>query len=49
MDDGSSLEEMRDTIANAYPGMATETLAGIMAEEMVRAMMAGRIDAKNGD
>ena len=49
MDDGSSLEELRDTIAHAYPGMATETLAGIMAEEMVRAMMAGRIDAKNGD
>ena len=49
MDDGSSLEELRDTIANAYPGMATEALAGIMAEEVVRAMMAGRIDAKNGD
>lgn len=47
--EASSLEELRDAIAEAYPGMAAEALAGVMAEELTRAIVAGRIDAENGD
>lgn len=45
----SSLTELHDSIAAAFPGMNSETLGGIMAEETTRAFMAGRIDAESGD
>ena len=44
----SSLEELAATILSAYPGMSVDGLAGIMAQEAMRAAMAGRIDAESG-
>lgn len=48
-DNAADLQELGGMIATAFPGMSSEALAGVMAEELVRAAMAGRIDAGNGD
>ncbi|MCM0081789.1 DUF935 domain-containing protein [Geomonas sp. Red32] len=47
-DEANALEELADTIADAFPEMSTESLAQVIAEELLRSRMAGRIDAENG-
>jgi hypothetical protein len=49
IDAAESIEELPEIILAAYPDMSVEALAGIVAEETMRAFMAGRIDAENGE
>jgi phage gp29-like protein len=41
-----SLEELRDQVLEAFPGMDSGPLAGILAEEALRAKMLGRLEVK---
>lgn len=47
-DNAASLEELRDSILAAYPEMSLEALAQVMAEELTRSAMAGRLDVEAG-
>jgi hypothetical protein len=49
IDTAGSIEELPGIILASYPDMSVEALAGIVAEETMRAFMAGRIDAENGE
>lgn len=44
LDSASSLEEVRDRLLDAFEGMDTEELAGIMQQAMTAAELAGRYD-----
>jgi phage gp29-like protein len=44
-----SIDELPEIILAAYPDMSVEALAGIVAEETMRAFMAGRIEAESGE
>jgi phage gp29-like protein len=46
IDEAGSLEELPEIILAAYPEMSVEALAGVIAEETMRAFMAGRIEAE---
>lgn len=47
IDAAESIDELPEIILAAYPDMSVEALAGIVAEETMRAFMAGRIEAKD--
>ena len=44
----ADLAEMQSSILDAFPGLPVEEMARILAEESIRANMAGRLDVKNG-
>lgn len=44
LDEVSSLEELRDRLAETFPGMSTDQLAALMGEALVAAQLAGRYD-----
>ena len=46
--EANSLEELRDMVAGAFPGMPVDRLAAIMGEEMMRAEMIGRSEVADG-
>lgn len=43
-----SFEELRALVSEAFPGMPVDQMAGILAEETVRAQMIGRVEASDG-
>lgn len=45
----TDLQELAGMAADAFPGMSTEALAGIVAEHLVRSQMGGRLDVENGE
>jgi phage gp29-like protein len=49
IDAAEGMEELPEIILAAYPDMSMEGLAGIIAEETMRAFMAGRFDAESGE
>jgi phage gp29-like protein len=48
LNNAADLAEMRDVILTAYPDLPLEEMARIMAEEAMRANMAGRLEAVQG-
>jgi hypothetical protein len=49
MNSAVDLAEMKDSVLAAFPGLPVEEMARILAEESIRAQMAGRLDVRNHD
>ena len=48
IENAGELEELAASIAAAFPEMSSESLAQVLAQEMVRSRMAGRMDVEDG-
>ena len=46
--EAAEMQDMPAAILDAFPGLPVEEMARILAEEAIRANMAGRLEAKNG-
>jgi len=49
IDAAEDIKELPEILLAAYPDMSVEALAGIIGEETMRAVMAGRIDVESGE
>lgn len=45
----TSLEALRDSVLQAFPGMSTEGLAAVLGEEATRAVVAGGLEVEGGE